>query len=340
MSKSKREGATTQRLSRTDDRHELFSKPEMQAVTKVEAALLRGAREYFDSANFTEIVVPHLTRATGACENVDTLFEVDFFGEKGYLAQTGQLYLEVLTSYHDRVWCYGPSFRAEPRADDRHLAEFILIELEFAGDFQELLSHMERVITAMVEEARESCDDELQMLGADTEALERVGPPFDKITYTEAVDELEEFGVEWGDDLKDHHEARLLENHGSEPLIVTHYPEEIKFFNMRRNRDNPEVVNSADLLLPDVGEAIGAAEREYEHGRLTERLLSSVMYEQLKKKGGSLKDFEWYLDFYKNNEGRLHSGCGIGLNRVTRFVTGLDDVRAATTFPVNKKSIL
>jgi len=118
----------------------------MHAIIKIESSLLRGARKYFEENNFIEVAVPHITKATGSCENVATMFELDYFGLKRYLSQTAQLYLEVLTPFLERVWCIGPSFRAEPRADERHLTEFTLVELEFAGDFAELLAHIEGTI--------------------------------------------------------------------------------------------------------------------------------------------------------------------------------------------------
>jgi asparaginyl-tRNA synthetase len=311
----------------------------MQAVARIEASLLRGARKYFDNNDFVEIVVPHLTRATGACENVATMFTVDHFGEKAYLAQTGQLYLEVLTPFLKRVWCVGPSFRAEPSVDERHLTEFTLIELEFEGTFRELLRHVENVVCSMIQQVIKKREEELELLGIDRRRLD-VQPPFEKITYTEAVRELAEFDVKWGDDLKSWHEKFLVERHGNKPLFVTHYPEPIKFFNMKTNEENQAIVNSADLLLPYSGEAVGAAEREYEYDKLLARLESSVMLKQLIQRGGSIKDFEWYLEFYRRFGGKPHAGCGIGLNRVTQYVLGSGDIRTTTVFPLNKESIL
>jgi asparaginyl-tRNA synthetase len=284
------------------------------------------------------VVVPHITRATGACENIATMFEVDFFGDRRYMAQTGQLYLEVLTPYLDKVWAAGPSFRAEPDVDERHLVEFTLLELEFKGGFDELLGHIEGTITSMVGEALRSREDDLKFLSADIETLRQVRPPFRRITYTDAVEMLADTGLRWGDDLKSAHEKRLAQDLGGKPLFVTHYPKGIKFFNMKENGTNPDVVDSADLILPFSGEAVGAAEREYEYDRLTSRLLDSSMFRLLKEKGGSLEDFAWYLDFYKEFGGCKHSGCGIGMNRVTQFVLASDDIRATTTWPMNRES--
>ncbi|NWF86976.1 asparagine--tRNA ligase [Candidatus Bathyarchaeota archaeon] len=326
-------------LRNTTDRYKLLSTPAMHAVIKIESSLLRGARKYFEENNFIEVAVPHITKATGSCENVATMFELDYFELKGYLSQTAQLYLEVLTPFLGRVWCIGPSFRAEPRADERHLTEFTLVELEFAGDFAELLAHIEGTLCSMINTVLKEREGELLLFGVDVERLRKIKKPFEKITYTEAVGLLTEYGVKWGDDLKSHEEKTIIQMMGNQPIFVTHFPKAIKFFNMRENDENPAIVNSADLLLPIGGEAVGAAEREYKYDKLRERLVSSTMFHQLIKKGGSIKDFDWYLDFYKTH-GSLHSGCGIGLNRVTQFVLGTDDIRATTAFPLNRESIL
>jgi asparaginyl-tRNA synthetase len=298
---------------------------------------LKGARKYLEEAGFTEITIPHITRATGACENIATMFNVDFFGEKRYLAQTGQLYLEVLTQSLDKVWACGPSFRAEERVDMRHLCEFTLLELEFKGGFNELLEQIENVITSMVHSALER-KEELKTLGSDIKMLEELTKPFRRITYSEAVDKLREYGVQWGDDLKEFHERKLIEIMGNRPLLVTHYPKRIKFFNMREDPSNPEQVLSADLLLPFSGEAVGAAEREYNYERLYKRLVESNMFAMLSERGGKLEDFGWYLNFYKENGGVQHSGFGVGVNRVAQFVMCQNDIRGSTVWPVNKES--
>jgi len=326
-------------LKNTKERYKLFPLEEISAVTRIESSLLKGARKYFERHGFIEVVAPHLTKATGACENIATMFDVDYFGERSYLSQTAQLYLEVLTPFLDKVWCIGPSFRAEPSVDERHLAEFTLIEFELTGNFNELLSHIEGTICSMIEYAIEERDKELQLFKVDVERLRKLKRPFERITYTQAVERLTEFGVRWGDDLKSRNERTLVNMNGNKPLFVTHFPKAIKFFNMRENDDNPTIVNSADLLLPVSGEAVGAAEREHRYDKLHERLLGSSMFRQLVERGGRMEDFRWYLDFYRERRG-LHSGCGIGLNRVTQFVLGTDDIRTTTAFPLNRESLM
>jgi len=320
-------------LKNTKDRYQLFGSPAFRAMVYVEGLLLKGARKYFDDMEFKEIVVPHITKATGACENIDTLFEVNYFGEKGYLSQTAQLYLESLIPWMNKVWCISPSFRAEPRVDNRHLTEFSLIELEFAGTFEELLEHIEGVTVSMIE----SVLIKMTSRWLDRNRLRQVVPPFPRITYSEAIKEL---GKDFGHDITRDEEQLLVKKFGGLPMFITHYPKSMKFFNMIENADNPELVDSADLILPFGGEAVGAASREYRADRLYKRLEESPMLKQLLAKGGSIKDFEWYIDVYRKYDTVPHAGCGIGLNRVTQFILGVDDIRMCTAYPINKETLI
>ena len=319
-------------LKQTQDRYCLFGSPPFRAMVYIEGLLLQGARKYFDDMEFKEIVVPHITRATGACENIDTLFAVDYFGEKGYLSQTAQLYLESLIPWMNKVWCISPSFRAEPRVDNRHLTEFTLIELEFVGTFEELLEHVEGVIISMIT----SVLRKMTSRWLDRNRLRQVVAPFPRISYTEAIQTLDR---EFGHDITREEEQKLVEKHGNTPLFITHYPKAMKFFNMIENEENPQLVNSADLILPFGGEAVGAASREYKADRLLKRLEDSQMLRQLLAKGGSIKDFDWYINVYRKYETAPHAGCGIGLNRVTQFVLGVDDIRMCTAYPLNRETL-
>lgn len=326
-------------LKETGNRHKLVGIKEMELVARIEAALLKGARDYFIKSGFIEVNAPHLTKATGACENIDTLFAVNYFGNQSYLSQTQQLYLEAMIPRLKKVWCIGPSFRAEPEADNRHLTEFSLVEMEFEGDFNELLTHIENTIYSMVKEVLKE-EKLLEEMGIDVERLKKIKIPFKKITYDKAIEKLKHFGLKWGDDLKSKHEKILVEMYGNQPIFITHFPKTIKFFNMRENDDRSNIVNSTDLILPGSGEAVGAAEREHRYDKLKERLEESEMLKKLKERGGSIRDFAWYLECVKYNGIKLHAGCGIGLNRVTQFILGTDDIRASTVFPLNSKSLM
>jgi len=306
------------------------------AIIKIEAELLKGARAYLDTNGFTEVVVPHITRATGSCENMDTLFALDFFGKQAYLRQTGQLYLESFVQSIGRVYCVGPSFRAEPDVDNRHLTEFTLVEIELPCNLNDLMGHIEGTIFSMIQHILKNKQKEMEILGIDEKRLREISIPFNKITYTQAIDHL---GLEWGVDLKSKDEHKLIDIYGDRPLFVTHYPKEIKFFNMKKNRTDPKVVNSTDLLLPHSGESVGSAEREHEHDELMTRLQESYMFDQLKKRGGTLDDFSWYFDILKKGS-VPHAGCGFGLNRITQFILGTTDIRHSTAFPQNKVSLI
>ncbi len=345
-----------EKLVETKNRHEIVSTPEMAAVAKIESELYEGARDYFRKAGFTRISTPHITNITGSCENVNTLIMTYFFGKKAPLVQTGQLYLELFVPTIGKVYCDGPSFRGEPEADPRHLAEFPLLEIEFPGDLDELLGHIENTIISMVDSVLKYAKPELELLDIDYSHLENIKKPFKRITYTEALESLEKkHALKWADDFDSKLESELMQMHGNQPMFITHYPEKIKFFNMRTNADNQYLVNSADLLLPPGGEAVGAAEREYEHFNVKRKLVDSKMFkdlveieritnpaiqrdEELNKR--VLKNFDWYLGHLEKQGSIPHAGCGIGLNRVTQYVLGSEDIRTTTPFPVNKESLM
>lgn len=326
-----------QTLSQTNDRYKLLSTKEMQAVVKIEAGLVKGARKYLSKENFTEVIVPHITKATGSCEDMDSLYSLEHFGEQAYLAQTGQLYLESLVPSLGKVFCVGPSFRAERDVDGRHLCEFTLLEIELPGNLSEVMYYIENMLYGMIQEILKNNREDLDFVGANPERLEKVKAPFKKIKYSDAVEPL---GLKFGDDLKSNHEKQLVEMHGNLPLFVTHYPTEIKFFNMKTNRSDPRIVDSTDLVLPYSGEAFGCAEREYEIEPITQKLKNSVMLKQLENRGGSIKDFSWYLNHIKEANNVPHGGGGMGLNRVTQFALGMDDIRACTCFPLNRESLM
>jgi asparaginyl-tRNA synthetase len=268
------------------------------------------------------------------------MFQLEFFNQRSYLIQTGQLYLEAWIPRLKRVWCIGPSFRAEPYVDERHLCEFPLVEMELECDFQQLLSHVEGLICSMVNQAGNDAREALENLNIDTAPLRNLKPPFKKIAYTQAIEDLRtHYRLEWGADLKAEHEKCLAELYGMVPLFITHYPEPIKFFNMKNNDEDPRVVNSADLILPHSGEAVGSAEREHRPDRLLEKLRKSTMLRMLEARGGSIRDFDWYIQQLQR-ESVPHAGCGVGLNRVTQFVLRETDIRRTTPFPLNMATLL
>jgi len=328
-------------LIETKNRHNILSLPELHALAKIESSLMKGARKHCEEQGFTEIMIPHLTKATGSCENFMTVFDLNYFGDRVYLSQTGQLYLEVLTPFLKKVWCVIHSFRAEPAADDRHLTEFPLIELEFEGNFEELIKYIEGVISSMIGMVGKERQEEIGLFGIDGEHLKRFEPPYERISYTEVIEVLKKRGVEieWGDDIKSAHEKIISEHFNFKPFFLTHWPTPIKFFDMKTNEGDPRIVNSCDLILPFSGEAVGGAEREHTYENLKKKLEESTMLKLLAERGGNIKDFDWFLDFYKNNSVKQHSGFGVGFNRVTQSLLKLSDIRASTVFPLNRESV-
>lgn len=321
--------------------------PKRMALIRVWDAAVRGMRKYVESQGFVQVHnAPELVGVSGACENVDTLFKVDFFGRKGYLAQSDQLYLEMITPFIPKVWAEIQSFRAEPDADNRHLAQFSLFELEFQGNLEDLIKHISGCVKGAFVEVYKTCDLSLFDV-ASHQAEARLDSfitdylPFYQISYDNAVNYLKQRGfpeLQWGDDLKSNHELALAAEFG--PMFITHYPLHIKFFNMRQNEQDPRLVNSTDLILPFSGESAGAAERETNYDTIVSRLKTSSMYQRLIDLGGDDKDFEWYLEAHKNKDIKLHSGTGIGVARVVQWILKLKDIREAVPFLINSENLL
>ncbi len=323
----------TQALSCLENRFQHIRSDEMTKIDCVNSALYEGALEYFLGNGFTWIETPTITRVTGACENIDTLYSLQHFGREAFLAQTGQLYLEAKIPVHEKVWTVMTSSRAEPRLDERHLNQFTLLEFERKGDFEILLPTIEEIVKSMVRSALKKTPEELEHFDGVERCAEYL-KPFGRLPYGEAVDLC---GLEWGEDLKHEHEMRIAAEFGR-PVFITHFPEKIKFFNMRLNRENPEVVNSADLVMPFSGESAGSAERENDYEMLVKRLLQSNMYAMLSRRGVAAAEFEDYLGLVKNNP-VLHCGAGIGFTRVSQSVLGLRDIKQTTNYPLTSQSL-
>ncbi|MEM2948502.1 MAG: amino acid--tRNA ligase-related protein [Candidatus Anstonellales archaeon] len=326
-------------LVETKNRFEIINSEEMACIDRINSSLYTGAVEYFIKNGFCWVEVPTLTKITGACENVNTLYTVDHFGVEAYLAQTGQLYLEAKIPSHKKVWTVITSSRAEQEVDGRHLNQFTLLEFEHIGDFESLLFHIEELVKNMIRNALKNNEEDFNSLGVDAGYVFEYTKKFNRITYTEAIEILKpDFNINWGDDLKSKHELFLVDALGGRPLFITHYPKEIKFFNMRVNEEDDRIVNSADLIMPFSGESVGSAERENNYERLVERLLNSPMYRILKERGKSIDDFADYLNLIKKDP-ILHSGCGIGFNRISQSVLQVNDIRIVTNYPLNRENI-
>jgi len=235
-----------------------------------------------------------------------------------------------------KVCCEIHSFRAEPENDSRHLTEFPLIEFEFAysgNGFVQLLDNIEKTVKSMVDNVLK--DSTLDHLIDRKRLFNDIQDDFVRIEYTDAIQLLndKQYCIRFGADLKHGHEMAIA-GHFNKPTFIMHYPEKIKFFNMRRDRDSPKVVESADLIMPYSGESVGSAVREEDHSLLVEKLKNSEMYKLHLRNKGSFEDFRWYLDSIKDNP-VPHAGCGIGLSRITQYVLGERDIRKCSAYPMN-----
>lgn len=334
---------------------------------RLEQAVFNAGLDYLKKEGFTWVPsVPRMVRATGACENIDTLFEVSvdkdqqWFGKSGenhraYLAQTGQLYLEALVPVLGGVYCLGPSFRAEPKIDSRHLIEFVMIEIEFPGNFKRLLQYIEGFVYAIAQglvKLPKSEQDSMGLTDHDVIRLSTCPPVFTKITYDQAIKELQGLGkdIKWGDDITSQQEKILVGFHGNQPLFITHYPdpnwnhgqkiEVEKFFNMLPDQETPGRVLSSDLILPYGGESVGSAARVDKHEVMVARLKNSKMLKRLEQKGGSIDDFAWYLGNIKNHGSVPHAGCGFGMARIIQWIKGADSITEGLTFALNRGTII
>ncbi|MFQ6049477.1 MAG: amino acid--tRNA ligase-related protein [Candidatus Paceibacterales bacterium] len=332
---------------------------EKVATARLERQVISSMSDFLEKDGFVEIFPPKVVRASGACENIDTLFEVGVDGNPrwfcpenphpAYLSQTAQLYLEAFTPYLGKVYSIGPSFRAEEGNDNRHLIEFLMLEIEFAGGFKKLLGYIEGAIYKVIEDLLRLPEKVRIMIGVEEKEIERLGkirPVFPRITYNKTIKLL---GLPFGSDISSANEQRLVKRFGNQPLFITHFPNPLfdhgkeieveKFFNMDLDASNPKRVLSADLILPFSGEAVGAAQRVWQYDKLKWRLKNSKMFERLSKKGGGLEDFEWYLKRVKEKS-VLHSGCGFGIARILKFIKRKDDIKEVVTFPSNQENII
>ncbi len=307
-----------------DHRHLWLRSSIQRAVLGVRAEVMQAIQDFFYREDFTRIDTPILTGAIG--ESAGTLFSTDYFGETAYLAQTGQLYLEAACPAFRKVYCLGPTFRAEKSKTRRHLTEFWMVEPEVAfADSEANMRLQERLVTYIVEWVLDRCVDEFQLLGRDTCVLEGIAPPFPRLSYTDAVELLRGKGseIEWGQDLRGSDETLVAEEF-TLPVMVHDYPREAKAFYMKENPDDPRTVLCNDLIAPEgYGEIIGGSQREDDLGRLRARIAGEALPEAA---------YGWYLDLRRYGS-FVHSGFGLGIERTVAWITGRPHVRELIPFP-------
>lgn len=319
------------------NRHLWLRSSRQWAAMRVRAVVISAIREWLDTHGFLNVDTPILTPA--AAEGTTTLFSIDYHGEPAYLAQTGQLYNEANIFAFGRVYCFGPTFRAEKSKTRRHLQEFWMVEPEIAFcDLEGLMEVEEQFVSHIIQRCLRECQPELAILERDTTQLQRVTPPFPRIHYDDAVAMLNKAAaagelvpgypdpvpaIEWGDDFGSPHETYIAAQF-DKPVFVHHYPTQVKAFYMEPEADRPDVCRSVDLLAPEgYGEIIGGSERMSD----PDKLIAAIDRHQLPQ-----EVYQWYVDLRRYGS-VVHSGFGLGVERTVAWVCGLDHVRETIAFP-------
>ncbi len=306
-----------------DNRHLWIRSSKQFAILRIRNTVKNSIREFLNKEGFIEFDSPILTPS--ACEGTTTLFEIDYFGDKMYLSQSGQLYVEAGALAFNKVYCFGPTFRAEKSKTRRHLMEFWMVEPEIAfATLEDIIYLAQNMISYVVSKVLEDNLYELLILERDISKLENIKTPFYRITYKEAVELLNSKGInfEFGQDFGALEETVISESF-DKPVIITHYPKSIKPFYMKLD-DSKEFVLNMDILAPEgYGEIVGGSQREDDY----ETLLKRMQEENI-----PIKDYQWYLDLRKYGTVK-HAGFGLGIERTVAWICKLDHVRQAIPFP-------
>ena len=307
-----------------EHRHLWLRSGRQHAILRIRHEIIRACRNFFDERGFVLVDAPIFT--PNACEGTTTLFQTDYFDEKAYLTQSGQLYSEATAAAFGKVYCFGPTFRAEKSKTRRHLTEFWMVEPEVAfAELSDMMDLAEEFLSFIVQRVLESRKADLAVLERDTTKLERVVAPLPRILYEEAVSLLQKKGnpIQIGDDFGGDEET-LLSNEFDRPVIVHRYPSAIKAFYMQNDPVRPDLALCMDVLAPEgYGEIIGGGQRIHEYDKLMTRIKEHKLSEEA---------FRWYLDLRRYGS-VPHAGFGMGIERVVAWICGLDHVRETIPFP-------
>ena len=308
-----------------EHRHLWLRSQRQHAIARIRHTVVKACRDYLDDAGFTLVDTPIFTPA--ACEGTTTLFGVPYFDEgTAYLTQSGQLYSEATVAAHGRVYCFGPTFRAEKSKTRRHLTEFWMVEPEMAfAHLDDAMALAEGLVCRVVERVLEGRKEELKTLERDSAKLENVRPPFPRMHYDDAIALIRSKGsaTEWGSDFGGTDETVIAEAH-DRPVVVHRFPSAIKAFYMAPDPDRPELSLSADILAPEgYGEIVGGGERLADHDLLLRRIHEHGLPEE---------SFRWYLDLRKYGA-FPHSGFGMGIERLVTWICGIEHLRETIAFP-------
>ena len=313
-----------------EHRHLWVRSQRQAAILRVRAEIIKAARDFFDERGFTLTDPPIITPA--ACEGTTTLFPVDYFEEQAFLTQSGQLYVEAMAMALGKVYSFGPTFRAEKSKTRRHLTEFWMVEPEVAyATLDDIMELAEGLISFLVQRCLERRRVDLQTIGRDIAKLEKIAPPFPRISYDDAVKNLQEGHAkgaleskfEWGGDLGSPDETYLSAQF-DKPVMVHRYPAKVKAFYMEPDPQRPDLALCVDVLAPEgYGEIIGGSQRMASHDLLLQRIHEHGLPEEA---------FKWYLDLRKFGS-VPHGGFGMGIERAVAWICGLEHVRETIPFP-------
>ena len=308
-----------------EHRHLWLRSRRQVAIARVRHEVVQAIRDFFYERDFILVDTPILTGSIG--EAAGNLFAVEYFDlGTAYLAQTGQLYVEAAAAALGKVYCFGPTFRAEKSKTRRHLTEFWMVEPEVAwNDSNDNMKLQEEFVSYVVARCLERRRPELAELERDMRPLEAIRPPFPRISYTDAVEKLGTLGsgIEWGRDLGGDAETLLAKQY-DRPVLVYNYPKQVKAFYMKENAADPRTVLNNDMLAPEgYGEIIGGSQREDDHDKLLARIREEKLPEDA---------YAWYLDLRKYGT-FVHSGFGLGVERTVAWICGIPHIREAIAFP-------
>ncbi|MFP4082850.1 MAG: asparagine--tRNA ligase [Candidatus Aminicenantes bacterium] len=307
-----------------EHRHLWLRSQKQHAVLKIRAELIKAIRDFFDQRGFCLMDTPILTPS--ACEGTTTLFETEYFDQKAYLSQSGQLYNEATAMAFGKVYCFGPTFRAEKSKTRRHLIEFWMVEPEVAfAALDDTIQLGEDLVLFIIQRVLEKRKTELAILERDTNPLERIKKPFPCLTYDEAVKKLKEKGskMEWGDDFGAPEETLVSELFDN-PVCITHFPAKIKAFYMQPAPENPEVVLGVDMLASEgYGEIIGGGQRIHD---------PDLLEKKIKEHDLPREAYQWYVDLRKYGS-VPHAGFGLGIERTLAWICKIKHIRETIPFP-------
>ncbi|MFC2161559.1 asparagine--tRNA ligase [Acidobacteriota bacterium] len=307
-----------------EHRHLWLRSQKQNAVLQIRAEVIRSIRNFFDSRQFRLMDTPILTPS--ACEGTTTLFETEYFDQKAYLSQSGQLYNEATAMAFGKVYCFGPTFRAEKSKTRKHLIEFWMVEPEVAfARLEDIIDLSEDLILFIIERVLEKNKNDLEILERDTLPLENIKKPFPRVTYEDLIPKLQEKGskIEWGMDLSAPEESILPEIYDS-PVCITHFPTAIKAFYMQPDELRPDTVLGVDVMASEgYGELIGGGQRIHDPKLLEQRI---------KEHNLPREDYEWYLDLRRYGT-VPHSGFGLGVERVLSWICKTQHIRETIPFP-------